>query len=197
MQRKELATIIKADLFRYYGNSSFGCFLKSFFIASGFRYSYFFRKCSYYKAKKNWFLYFLFRIFLDRYIYKYGICIPPGTTIGGGVYIGHWGGIFINPEAVIGENCNINQGVTVGQTNRGKHKGCPVIGNFVWMGAHSIIVGNIKIGNNVLIAPGAYVNFHVPDDAVVLGNPGRIISYAGSTGYILNTAKCNDTMKNY
>jgi serine O-acetyltransferase len=43
------------------------------------------------------------------------------------------------------------------------------------MNANSIIIGNAKIGNNVLIAPGAFVNFDVPDNSVVIGNPGRII----------------------
>lgn len=183
----ELNQIIKADLFRYYGDNSFGSFLKNFLLTPGFRYSYFFRKCTYYKKNKNWFLFFIFKIFLKRHMIKYGIGMLLGASIGRGLYIGHWGGIFINPEVIIGENCNINQGVTIGQTNRGKRKGCPIIGNYVWMGAHSIIVGNIKVGNNVLIAPGAYVNFDVPDNAVVIGNPGKIVSFSGSGGYVSHT----------
>ena len=121
---------------------------------------------------------------MERYTIKYGIEILVGTSIGRGLYIGHWGGIFVNQGAILGENCNINQGVTIGQSNRGRHKGCPVIGNYVWMGANSVIVGKIKLGNNVLIAPGAYVNFDVPDNAVVIGNPGEIVSYGGTEGYI-------------
>ena len=176
--------MIKADLFRYQGNNTFRSFLKNFIFTPGFRYSYFLRKCTYLKQKKNWFLYFIFRIPLERYMVKYGIGILVGTSIGRGLYIGHWGGIFVNVHAVIGENCNIQQGVTVGQTNRGKSQGSPVIGNSVWMGAHCVIVGNIKVGNNVLIAPGAYVNFDVPDNAVVIGNPGKVVSHKGTGGYI-------------
>jgi len=180
----DLDSIIKADLFRYYGDNSFLRLLKEFLINPGFRYSYFLRKSAYFKKKRNWFLYFIFRILLGRCMIKYGIEIFVDTSIGRGLYIGHWGGIFVNAQAIIGENCNINQGVTIGQTNRGKRKGCPTIGNYVWMGAHSVIVGNIKVGNNVLIAPGAYVNFDVPDNGVIVGNPGQIISYGGSGGYV-------------
>ncbi len=92
----------------------------------------------------------------------------------------------MNPNAVIGRNVNINHGVTIGQTNRGKRQGFPEIGNRVWLGAYSIVVGRIRIGNDVLIGPGAYVNFDVPDHAVVIGNPGRIVSYGGTQGYLHN-----------
>jgi serine O-acetyltransferase len=57
----------------------------------------------------------------------------------------------------------------------GKCKGTPTIGNNVCLSANAIIIGNVKIGNNVLIAPGAFVNFDVPDNSIVIGNPGKII----------------------
>lgn len=49
-----------------------------------------------------------------------------------------------------------------------------------------MVVGNIKIGNNVLIAPLSYVNFDVADNAVVIGNPGKVFNYKGSGKYINN-----------
>jgi len=57
----------------------------------------------------------------------------------------------------------------------GKKKGVPTIGDNVFMGRNSIIIGNVNIGHNVLIAPGAFVNFDVPDNSIVIGNPGQII----------------------
>ncbi|MGQ7199562.1 hypothetical protein ACUOA9_41025, partial [Escherichia sp. HC-TM1] len=58
----------------------------------------------------------------------------------------------------------------------------------VWIGPSAIIVGKIKIGSNVLIAPGAYVNFDVPNNSIVVGNPGKIIYSENATeGYIQNT----------
>lgn len=74
--------------------------------------------------------------------------------IGPGLYMGHVHGITLNPKVKIGKNCNIHKGVTIGQENRGKRKGVPVIGDVVWIGINATIVGNIHIGNDVLIAPG-------------------------------------------
>ena len=59
--------------------------------------------------------------------------------------------------------------------SQGKRKGVPTIGDNVKMGANSMLVGKIKIGNNVLFAPGAFCNFDVPDNCIVIGNPGKII----------------------
>lgn len=87
----------------------------------------------------------------------------------------HFGQIVINPDAIIGKNFNISQGCLVGMA-QGKIKGLPVIGDNVWMSANSTIIGGVHIGNDVLIAPGAFVNFDVPDNSIVIGNPGKIIT---------------------
>ncbi len=69
--------------------------------------------------------------------------------------------------------------------NRGRLKGFPTIGNNVWMGAGSVIVGNITIGDNVLIAPNSFVNVDVPPFSIVLGNPCKIVPKENPTeGYI-------------
>lgn len=118
---------------------------------------------------------------------KYMMDIPAKVEIGKGLRIEHIGGIVINSEAKLGENITLLNGVLIGAQNRGNKKGFPTIGNYVWIGTNAIIVGNIHIGNNVLIAPGAYVNFDVPDNSIVLGNPGRIIERENATeGYIIN-----------
>lgn len=85
------------------------------------------------------------------------------------------------------KNCNLNKGCTLGKENRGKREGAPVLGDNVWVGTNSVVVGNIHIGNDVLIAPNAYVNFDVPEHSIVLGNPGKIIKRDNATdGYITN-----------
>ena len=89
----------------------------------------------------------------------------------GGVYFGHAYGITINPKAVIGKNCNIHKGVTIGQENRGARKGTPRIGDRVWIGVNSTVVGNVTIGDDVLIAPNTYVNMDIPPHSIVLGSP--------------------------
>lgn len=105
----------------------------------------------------------------------------------GGLYLGHPYNINVNPGAMIGSNCNLHKGVTIGAENRGKRKGCPTIGNCVWIGVNATVVGNVTIGDDVLIAPGAYVNCDVPSHSIVLGNPCKVISRDYATdGYINN-----------
>ena len=105
---------------------------------------------------------------------KYGLEIL-SDNIGPGLYLGHAHNINVHPNAVVGKNCNLNKGCTLGKENRGKREGAPVLGDNVWVGTNSVVVGNIHIGNDVLIAPNAYVNIDVPDHSIVLGNPGKII----------------------
>ncbi len=118
--------------------------------------------------------------------FMYHCDIPAGVKIGKGLYIGHPYGITINKDAVVGDNCNIHQGVTIGQENRGKRKGAPVIGNDVWIGINATIVGNIHIGDDVLIAPNTYLNRDVPSHSIVFGNPCIIKSKENATAEYIN-----------
>lgn len=163
---------IKSDLYRYNGLSGIMGLLKGLRIP-GFRYMYLLRKTS--KCKKHSMMWLLFTLLIKKYQYKYGFQIPSATEIGEGFYIGHFGTIVINGKAKIGRNCNIAHGVTIGQANRGKLKGYPTIGDHVWIGTGSVIVGNINIGSNVLIAPNSFVNIDVEDNSLVIGNPCKII----------------------
>ena len=115
------------------------------------------------------------------------IQIPARTSIGEGLYIRHLGRIIINPDAKLGRNINISTGVTIGMENRGKRKGSPVICDNCWIRTNAVIVGNVRIGSDVLIAPLTYVNFDVPDHSIVIGNPGKIIPKENATAdYICN-----------
>ncbi|WP_120489383.1 serine acetyltransferase [Bergeyella cardium] len=141
------------------------------------------RMCQKYSQKP--FLGLMWRYLLRKYQIKYGFQIYPETEIGAGLYLGHWGALVINPKVKIGKNCNIAQGVTIGQQNRGKNEGFPTIGNEVWIGTNAVIVGNITIGDNVLIAPNSFINFNVPSNAIVMGNPASISPKENATeGYI-------------
>jgi len=124
-----------------------------------------------------------------RFLYKimqirYGLQIAHYTKIGGGFYMAHYGNIVISCHAIIGENCNIGQGVTIGRINKGKGKGAPKIGDKVWIGPNAVLVGNISIGNNVLIAPLSFVNFDIPDNCMAIGNPAKIVEGKTSEDYI-------------
>lgn len=148
--------------------------------------TYYLRKA---QTTSNKFLRKYYDIRFQRRIRKHGIEISYSTKIGKGFYLGHPYGITINPAAVIGDNVNIHKGVTIGQENRGARCGAPTIGNCVWIGVNATVVGNIRIGNDVLIAPNTYVNCDVPDHSVVFGNPCVIKFRENATeGYINNLA---------
>ncbi len=165
--------ILRKDLYRYEGkrSRSFLMRLRYFFFVPGYTYIYYLRKCKYGCSV----LFPVRFLFLKITSFITHIQIPYTTSIGPGFRIVHFGAIVINPDAIIGKNFNISQGCLIGNA-QGKRAGTPEIGDNVCMNANSMIVGNCKIGNNVLIAPGAFINFDVPDNSIVIGNPGKIIS---------------------
>lgn len=111
--------------------------------------------------------------------------LPAGLQAGGGLLFGHSYCITINPDAKIGSHVNIHKGVTIGIENRGRRQGVPIIGDQVWIGVNATVVGKIKIGNDVLIAPNAFVNCDVPDHSIVFGNPCVIKHRENATeGYL-------------
>jgi len=114
-----------------------------------------------------------------------GISISYSAQIGKGLYIGHFGGIFIHGDVKIGECCNISQGVSIGLGGRGKKIGCPTIGDRVYVGPHAVILGKIEIGNDVAIGANAVVTKSMPDNAVVVGVPAKIISSESGKDFVI------------
>jgi serine O-acetyltransferase len=112
-----------------------------------------------------------------------GIHIFPRTRVGPGLYIGHYGGIWITVLATIGANCNIGQGVTIGTARRGITKG-PELGDRVWVGPNATISGQVKVGSGAVVGANTLVVSDVPENAVVVGVPARILSYTGSDNLI-------------
>ena len=124
-------------------------------------------------------------VLLRHYRAKNLCDFPAGLSCGGGLFINHPYGIVINPDVVIGSHVTLSRGVTIGQENRGPRKGSPIIGDKVCICPNAVIVGKIKIGNDVVIAPNAFVNCDIPDHSVVLGNPCVIKRRENATeGYI-------------
>lgn len=185
-KRLTVKELIQKDCQRYGGSSGFGRMLRTKLVYPSFQYTCEYRKVHDYLAKgKKGIGYYYHRYRLLKLSIKYGYQVNPAAEIGPGFYIGHRGTVIVNGNAKLGANVNVATGVTIGQENRGKRQGCPTIGNEVWIGTNSIIVGKITIGDNVLIAPGTYVNFDVPSDSIVIGSPAKIIPNAEATkGYI-------------
>lgn len=104
----------------------------------------------------------------------YNSNIPASVKIGKGSIFGHGGiGVVIHERTIIGDNCTICQGITIG--GRSKKYNVPVIGNRVYIGAGARILGDIAIGNNIIIGPNAVVISDIPDNCAVGGVPAKII----------------------
>ncbi|MCQ2468230.1 MAG: serine O-acetyltransferase [Ruminococcus sp.] len=119
------------------------------------------------------------RIISQRARSKTGIEIHPGATIGKGLFIDHGMGVVIGETAVIGDNCLLYQGVTLGGTGKDKGKRHPTLGNNVLVGSGAKILGPFTVGNNVKIAANAVVLSAIPDNCTAVGVPARIVRMNG------------------
>jgi serine O-acetyltransferase len=112
-----------------------------------------------------------------------GIYIDPAARVGPGLYIGHSGGIWVTPGAVIGRDCNISQGVTIGVGGTVR-RGSPTIGDRVWIGPNATVSGPIRIGDGAVIGANSLAVSHVPENGVAVGVPARIVSFSGSRALV-------------
>jgi serine O-acetyltransferase len=111
------------------------------------------------------------------------IQLSAAARIGPGLYIPHTGTTVVGSGSVLGSNCTLCHGVTIGHRGGGRHKrggGNPVFGDRVYIGPGSAIVGPITVGEDAVIGVGAVVIRPVPPRAVVAGNPARVLSQGGS-----------------
>ncbi|MDY3928621.1 MAG: serine O-acetyltransferase EpsC [Clostridia bacterium] len=137
----------------------------------------------------NWhrvshFLYKHHMKFLARWIsqtvrFTTGIEIHPGATIGRRFFIDHGMGVVIGETTVIGDDCTIYQGVTLGGTGKETGKRHPTLGNNVMVGSGAKILGPFTVGDNSKIAAGAVVLSEVPPNSTCVGVPARIVKREG------------------
>ncbi len=104
-----------------------------------------------------------------------GIEIHPAAIIGNRVFIDHGMGVVIGETAVIGNDCTIYQGVTLGGTSLIKHKRHPTLGNDVIVSAGAKVLGNINIGDGVNIGANAVVLHDIPPYSTAVGIPAKVI----------------------
>lgn len=166
-----------------YTNFNLKHFIRDFLLQPRLRYMVYFRyaNCSNIGGAK-----YILRMLMFKMCHKYGLEIKAGTQIGSGFCLIHPYNITITPHAKIGSNCNIMKGATVGFCASGKKPGSPTIGNEVYMGLNSTIIGGITIGDDVMIAPNTFVNVDVPSHSIVIGNPCKIMPREGATKDYLN-----------
>lgn len=108
-----------------------------------------------------------------------GIEIHPGAEIGEGVFIDHGMGVVIGETAVVGDQCLLYQGVTLGGTGKAHGKRHPTLEANVVVGAGAKVLGAIKVGANTRIGAGSVVLRNVGADSTVVGIPGRVIHQSG------------------
>ncbi len=181
MTRNEAREYIKHDLYRNLGTFSSGLMVKAalgFGGVTSFLYS--FRMCQYYSGlgRKGLFTFLLHALCYARFRklqYKYGIELNQHTQIGYGLRLPHRGGIVIHPGARIGNNCEIMQGVTIGNNIIKDRDAVATIGDNVLICAGAKIIGAVKVGNNVVIGANAVVTKNVPDNTIVAGVPATPI----------------------
>lgn len=108
-----------------------------------------------------------------------GIDIHPGAKISEGLFIDHGMGVVIGETAEIGKNVTLYQGVTLGGTGKERGKRHPTIGDNVVVASGAKVLGSFRVGSNSKIGSGSVVLQEVPDNSVVVGIPGRIVSRNG------------------
>ena len=108
-----------------------------------------------------------------------GIEIHPGATIGKGLVIDHGMGVVIGETTIIGDNCTLYQGVTLGGTGKDTGKRHPTLGNNVLVGAGAKVLGPITIENNCKVAANAVVLKEIPENSTAVGIPAKVVRRHG------------------
>jgi len=180
MTWQETKKYIMMDVYRNLGSSTKKDVLKALVSNSTPGLLVYFRVCHYFAEldRKS-----LFQKLLHAFCYlrfkrlqdKCGVELNQHTRIGYGLRLPHKGGIIIHPLAVVGNNCEIMQGVTIGNNILKNRDGVAVIGDEVLLCAGAKIIGKVHIGNGVVVGANAVVNRDVEDSLIVGGIPAKVI----------------------
>jgi serine O-acetyltransferase len=179
-----LSQVLQADLYRIDGQQGNKRLLLAFVGSPSFRYTVLFRLCQHSKRYRSlkFSVYPWLLVWFSRLGRKLGIRLPLSCQVGPGLLIEHWGGIWINPAVSIGANCNLSHNVTLGWAGQEGQKGAPQLGDNVFLGPGAVVLGKIKVGSGALITANSVVLQDVPENGVLMGNPGRVFSQQGSRG---------------
>jgi len=150
--------------------------LEIFLLYPGFRAVRMYRRAHWCYTHK---LFFLARLISQRCVRKTNIEIHPGATIGRRFVIDHGTGVVIGETAVIGDDCLLYQGVTLGGTGKDHGKRHPTLGNNVMVGAGAKILGPFAVGDNSNVAAGSIVLSEIPPNCTAVGIPARIVKQDG------------------
>lgn len=171
----ELRQYIRQDL-QFTNGHPYKALFSRYFGEAGIRFSVWLRITRYFYLKgAPFFLLFLIsRCILKHYSYKYSFDISFRAQIGPGLVIAHHGYIIVTSNTVIGKNCTLRPGVVFGKKLT-TNSGGAVIGDDVSFGVGSVVVGNVKIGNHVVVGANSDVTKDAGSDCVVAGAPARVL----------------------
>lgn len=181
-----LISIVQTDLFRIVGRKLTWLGIIKNLYKPEFCYLFFLRCTHFHYAGKNKIRFLFYNFLLRHYSIKFGYEIPYQCEIKPGLKLIHRGGVIVNPLAKIGRNVTLSRGCTIGSNRRGKKCGAPILGDNIWIGANAAIIGGITIGNDVMVAPNAYINFDVPEHSICIGNPAIIIAKKNATEFYID-----------
>lgn len=142
----------------------------------GFKAVRMYRRAHWYYQHK---LFFLARAVSQRCVKKTNIEIHPGAQIGRRLFIDHGTGVVIGETTIIGDDCTIYQGATLGGTGKDHGKRHPTLGNNVLVGSGAKILGPFKVGDNSNIASGAVVLSEIPPNSTAVGVPAKVVRQNG------------------
>ncbi len=173
MTKQEYKALLRADYLRYSTDTSLIGRIKTKKMKPGYEWSCWYRKLCYQNSHKYLKpLAFFTRLKFHNVSVKYGIDIPSHIPqIGAGFLIEHFSCIVIHTDAVIGKNVTIHQGIVIGTND----KGVPVIEDDVNIGAGAAVIGPITVGKGAIIGANAVVTHDVPPNAIVAGNPAKVL----------------------
>jgi len=171
---------LKYDYRRFYHKTTYKGTLRKFLMtlgSPGFQAVMGYRMCRWMVQRRIPFLY----LFIQRFVeITTGIFLPADVIIGKGLLIMHFGGIVINSGSVIGENCTILHGVTIGNQHPGGKS--PVIGDHVYICAGAKVLGDITVGDYCVIGANAVLTKSIPAYSVAAGIPAKVIKTLSERG---------------
>lgn len=172
----ELKYFLKKDYARIDSNNFRGGYLRFLFTNHSIKILFWLRICQYLSSKGRWCClpFAVARIIYKHQEWKTGIQIPYHINLGAGAFFPHHGCIIVNGNTVIGENCTIYQGVTIGYSGHWPNGGIPTIGNNVTLYPGAKIFGCIRLGDNVTIGANCVVCKDVPNNSIVYAPLGVI-----------------------
>jgi serine O-acetyltransferase len=189
MTLARLAYLIRTDHYRYHGGLKPLHMFKDLFFNRGFKITVCYRIAHFLYLNRWKPLLTLFNLYYFHLQSLYCCELPYQTQIGPGFYFGHVFGTIINGKSVLGKNVNMSHAVTLGMIAKGKRSGAPIIGDNVYIAPGAKVIGAVRVGRGSAIGTNAVVTKDTPEQAVVVGIPGEVISLNGSADYVIRTVE--------